>query len=337
MRKIAVAIFGLCVAMLVVDPDCQIAAQSALPPKERPVEAGPFESSGPPTEPNVPPAGEKAPSGVPVAASSPDGASGTSTGFVESICLTLGKASLENDVPIDFFTRLIWQESRFNPNAQSYAGAQGIAQFMPATARGRGLSDPFDPHMALQESAKFLRELRAQFGNLGLAAAAYNAGPGRVRAWLDGRATLPGETRAFVMKITGHAAEEWIGVADEPEDRLASTISCTAIAKLLAQGRRAGPLPGAPSLSVPAAAALPWGLQLAGNTTEARALADFKELQKKFPAVLGNRQPLILRSRVTFGLPSWFHLRVSEMTRERAAALCSKLEAAGGKCIVLKN
>jgi hypothetical protein len=64
---------------------------------------------------------------------------------------------------------LIWQESRFDPAAVSRAGAQGVAQFMPATANWRGLSNPFDPVEAIAQSAKLLRDLRREFGNLGLA------------------------------------------------------------------------------------------------------------------------------------------------------------------------
>ena len=92
----------------------------------------------------------------------------------DAICNALAAAAQENDLPIDFFTRLIWQESRFDPTAVSRAGAQGVAQFMPATATWRGLSDPFDPLEAIAQSAKLLRDLRSEFGNLGLAAAAYN-------------------------------------------------------------------------------------------------------------------------------------------------------------------
>ena len=109
-------------------------------------------------------------------------------------CLALAKAAAEHDLPLDFFVRLIRQESNFDPNSVSHAGAQGIAQFMPGTARWRGLADPFEPLQALYESARWLRELREQFGNLGLAAAAYNAGPRRVQDWLAGRGGLPGET-----------------------------------------------------------------------------------------------------------------------------------------------
>src|ERR1019366_5349990 len=87
--------------------------------------------------------------------------------------------------------------------------AQGIAQFMPRTAIERGLLDPFDPVQALPKSAEFLSELRAEFGNLGLAAAAYNAGPQRVRDYLAGKRPLPSETQIYVRDVTGHTVDEW--------------------------------------------------------------------------------------------------------------------------------
>jgi hypothetical protein len=130
-------------------------------------------------------------------------------------CDTLNSAASTHGLPLEFFTRLIRQESNFDPNSVSRAGAQGIAQFMPGTARWRGLSNPFEPTEALYESARWLSELRNQFGNLGLAAAAYNAGPRRVRDWISGRGQLPRETRAYVRIITGRVAEEWVGVVEK--------------------------------------------------------------------------------------------------------------------------
>ena len=118
-------------------------------------------------------------------------------------------AAEEHNIPIGFFARLLWQESRFRANEVSSAGARGIAQFMPQTAVEVGLKDPFDPMQAIPASAKFLRKLFDQFGNLGLAAAAYNAGGGRIEKWLSRRSTLPKETRDYVVIITGHKAEAW--------------------------------------------------------------------------------------------------------------------------------
>src|SRR5436190_18118584 len=102
----------------------------------------------------------------------------------ESICLMIESAAREANLPLEFFARLIWQESRFRPDAvgpvtRSGERARGIAQFMPRTASERGLLDPNDPVQALPKSAEFLRELLHEFGSLGLAAAAYNAGPRR--------------------------------------------------------------------------------------------------------------------------------------------------------------
>ena len=124
-------------------------------------------------------------------------------------CEAMKEAAEESDIPIAFFARLLWQESRFQSQEISSVGAQGVAQFMPATAAEVGLDDPFDPFKALPASARFLRKLHDQFGNLGLAAAAYNAGSGRIKKWLSRQDSLPKETRAYVRIVTGNAAEDW--------------------------------------------------------------------------------------------------------------------------------
>jgi soluble lytic murein transglycosylase-like protein len=111
--------------------------------------------------------------------------SGVLGGNSVSICQLVESAAAANGLPFEFFARVIWQESRFRsdaigPMTRSGAQAQGIAQFMPLTAAERLVRNPLDPAQALPKSAEFLRDLRSKFGNLGLAAAAYNAGPGRV-------------------------------------------------------------------------------------------------------------------------------------------------------------
>jgi soluble lytic murein transglycosylase-like protein len=125
------------------------------------------------------------------------------------MCEALASAASAHSLPAPFLIRLIWQESRFRHNVISHAGAQGIAQFMPETATYMGLDDPFDPLEALPVSARFLRKLIERFGNLGLAAAAYNAGPKRVLDWLAGKGALPKETQDYVKTITGQPAEKW--------------------------------------------------------------------------------------------------------------------------------
>ncbi len=127
----------------------------------------------------------------------------------EEFCRALKDAAEAAGIPLPFFARLIWQESEFRFNEVSNAGAQGVAQFMPETAAEVGLDDPFDPLKALPASAQLLRKLREQFGNLGLAAAAYNAGSGRIQKWLAKESPLPRETRDYVRIVTGTAAESW--------------------------------------------------------------------------------------------------------------------------------
>src|SRR5688572_30669654 len=95
----------------------------------------------------------------------------------EAICRLIETSAAAHALPVGLFTRLIWRESSFRLEVVSRAGAQGVAQFMPGTARGRGLADPFDPEAAIPAAAALLADLSRQFGNLGLAAAAYNAGP----------------------------------------------------------------------------------------------------------------------------------------------------------------
>jgi len=251
---------------------------------------------------------------------------------VDAICRTLAKAAADNDLPEEFFTRLIWQESRFDPNAVSPAGAQGIAQFMPQTAAMRGLINAFEPLEALRESASYLRELRTTFrGNLGLAAAAYNAGPSQVEAWLAGRRRLPYETQAYVRIVTGHSAEAW---ASQPPPKLdpssaAAGVRCVELAKLMMETPHRRP----PLMSSPAWG--PWGVQLAGNWSEGGVLASYERLRRRYAAVLGERLPLVL-----FGhrrTPSRFMVRVSTGSRTEAEALCGQLRAAGGACIVVRN
>ena len=129
----------------------------------------------------------------------------------QTVCRLIEGAARANRLPVEYLTRLIWRESSFRAGVVSPAGARGIAQFMPGTAQERGLADPFDPEQAIPKAAHLLADLRRRFGNLGIAAAAYNAGPARVADWLRGAGGLPAETRAYVRFITRSAVEAWAG------------------------------------------------------------------------------------------------------------------------------
>jgi hypothetical protein len=146
---------------------------------------------------------------------------------LDSLCDTLAASAHTSGLPVSFFANLIWQESRFVFRAVSPAGALGIAQFMPRTAAALGLTNPFDPLQALPVSARLLGGLFQRFGNLGLAAAAYNAGEARVNNWLSNKSGLPQETRNYVLAITGLPVEHWKEAAKGLQSfRLAARLPC---------------------------------------------------------------------------------------------------------------
>src|SRR5690242_6274888 len=280
-------------------------------------------------QPSAAPAAPNAPAAAPQA---PASQSAPHPPTPDDICRALEQDAAENELPVEFFARVIWQESRFNARAVSNKGAQGIAQFMPGTADYRGLVDPFDPIEALKNSATYLRDLKARFGNLGLAAAAYNAGPGRVSAWLTSHRPLPGETRNYVAIITGWTADEWAS-ANPPktsETTIPQGVPCTRLANLiLAPKEQAQRM----------AAYVPrWGMQLTANWSESKAWATYRLIQKQYAALIGDREPIVIRSRgIGLGFAMRYNIRVPDDNRAYLDKFCQKLIAAGGACVVLRN
>jgi hypothetical protein len=113
----------------------------------------------------------------------------------------IARAALRWNVPMTLLAAQLYVESGFNPFARSPAGAEGIAQFMPGTARAIGLRNPFDPEQAIDAQARLMRQLLDRFRTVALALAAYNAGPGAVAA--HGGIPPYAETRAYVARILG--------------------------------------------------------------------------------------------------------------------------------------
>lgn len=260
-----------------------------------------------------------------------------------SICLMAEAAASANGLPFEFFARLIWQESRFRPDAvgpvtRNGERARGIAQFMPRTASERGLLDPHDPVQALPKSAEFLRELLKEFGNLGLAAAAYNAGQRRVRDWLDGRGSLPAETQHYVETITGRPAAEWAqaGTGKPAATDKPRTMTCDTMTAMMRE---------APSLylsrltrQIEKSAASPWGVQVSAGFSRERALASYSEIGKRHRESLGGLDPIIIASTLrSRGTRPFYQVRIGADTRAGADRLCESLRKGGVACMVLRN
>jgi hypothetical protein len=268
--------------------------------------------------------------------------SADNTNARETMCLIIESAAAANDLPLEFFARVIWQESRFQSDAvgpvtRSGQRAQGIAQFMPGTASERRLLDPFDPVQALPKSAEFLSELRNQFGNLGLAAAAYNAGPRRVQDWLARSGPMPQETRNYVAAITGVTVDDWAsaGKKGKMPDR-APRASCRELMALL----KRAPNPFITQLEqhITLAAAKQWGVQLAGGFDREKALAMYARAMKGLRSVIGDQDPSLLTSIMrTRGNRMFYQVRIGADTRPAADNLCNRILRAGGACFVLRN
>jgi hypothetical protein len=260
----------------------------------------------------------------------------------EAMCLMIESAAKSEGLPVEFFARVIWQESRFQSDAvgpvtRSGQRAQGIAQFMPGTASERRLLDPFDPVQALPKSAEFLNELRNQFGNLGLAAAAYNAGPHRVEEWLAGSGAMPQETRNYVLAITGTTVDEWaaVGKNGKPPDR-APASSCRELMALLT--RAPNPFVTQLEQHVKLGADKLWGVQLAAGFNRDKALAMYARAMKHLSSVIGDQDPSLLSTLMrTRGTRAFYQVRIGADTRPAADDLCNRIRHAGGACFVLRN
>lgn len=246
------------------------------------------------------------------------------------LCRLIADAARRHGLPAEFFARLIWKESRFDIRALSPAGAQGVAQFMPGTARLRGLGDPWDPRQAIPASAHFLADLKAQFGNFGLAAAAYNGGPHRVEAWLARGGGLPYETINYVLSITARPVE-WFrepGREVEPRPLEKGRKFAEACARLPVIATRA--------MGVAAGDRKPWGVQVAAGISYGAALKAFSRARARAASVIGGQGAIVVRSRLVAGRTA-YSARVGADSRAEATRLCTRLRRIGAPCVVRRN
>lgn len=249
---------------------------------------------------------------------------------IDRICDLIAHSADANGLPRDFFARLIWKESRFDEKAVSPVGAQGIAQFMPATAKVVGLADPFDMEQALPASARHLADLRRTLGNLGRTAAAYNAGEGRVDRWLRSGGFLPLETEGYVLDIMGEDAANFAARDHQGTNRrLHKTLEFDAACRQL---------PIIMSRTVPMARihTKPWGVQVAGNVRRAAAMNQWQRVRGQF-SVLRQYQAVVGRVRSPIARSGVYAVRIGVDSRGAADKICAQLRSVGGACVVVRN
>lgn len=251
--------------------------------------------------------------------------------FAADTCLAIEVLAARNRLNPHFFTRLIWQESHFNPNARSPANAQGIAQFIPSTAKIKGLNDPFNPAEALTVSARYLAELTEDFGNEGLAAVAYNAGEVAAANYRAKLRNLPNETWNYVQIITGHTAAKWRDKPPQTDFHLNPGVDFFAACLALAQGRQY-------TKYTPAAQFAPWGVQLAAGSTRGRAAASYRRNTAQCKRLLVGKSPDYISKRApSGGRKRIYTARIGYEQRSDALRLCARLKQRGCSCAVYKN
>lgn len=253
--------------------------------------------------------------------------------YVADVCRTIGVAAGHYGIPDGFLARLIWQESRFDPLAVSPAGAMGIAQFMASTASLRALDDPFDPAQALLRSAEYLRFLERKFGNLGLAAAAYNGGEGRLGRVVGGSGGVAAETRAFVSIITGRPIEYWL--AEEPEPVDYALHPERPFAQACMDMASAVPMP---DFGREAGQWQPWGVLIAQNFSPEIVRSAWERARNRHSDVFADHPLLLVTVRnLSMGTRIRHSAQVGFPERQEAESFCAELRADGGNCIVQRN
>ena len=251
--------------------------------------------------------------------------------LINRVCELIEAQAQQNGLPKDFFARLIWKESRFDPNAVSPVGAEGIAQFMPGTAKMRGLANSFDIEQALPASAKYLAEMRAGYGNLGLAAAAYNAGENRVSRWLDSGGFLPMETESYVFDIMGEPVDKfsdksYAGTVQPLDPKMSFAVACRRLPVIMSR-----------TVAMASINVKPWGVQVAGNFRRSAAIGQWLRVKSRFPALLASHDPVVSRVRTPIGRRGIYAVRIGADSRGEANGICEKLQSVGGACVVMRN
>ena len=253
--------------------------------------------------------------------------------YTADICAAIDRYAQLWHLPPAYFARLVWQESHFDANALSYAGAEGIAQFMPETGRLQGLRNPYDPAEELYRSARYLDFLTGKFGNLGLAAAAYNGGENRVARFINGTGYLAAQTLDYVETITGTPVTDWLAGDVAPSDfALDAKLPFQQACVQMAEANRVM------NFTPPTGIVRPWGIQIGQFFSSANARRNFVRLQQRYASVLVDEELMLVAKRnPNFGRALRFTVEVGRDSRADAQKLCTALIKAGGFCLVVRN
>ena len=254
----------------------------------------------------------------------------------KELCTLIETAATDNGLPVGFFTRLIWKESRFRHDAVSPKGAQGIAQFMPGTALERGLDDPFDARSGDPGVRKPSRRPEAPLRQ------------SRPRRGGLQRRVRPGAATGFRRLRTAPLRDARLRALDHRRARRRPGRIPTRAPKLPAEPGR-----GTDCLSLAALLKGPGSAACAGDRDGARALGrpgrrrlsqrrarstPIRSLKQRFAALFADRLPMIIGGRMPGAarVPS-IGSACRSRRGPRARRLCTKLKRAGGSCIVLKT
>lgn len=251
--------------------------------------------------------------------------------YVVDVCTTIERAATDEGLDPHFLARLLWKESLFEPSALSPKGAQGIAQFMPGTAQIVGLDDPFNPAKAIFAAAGYLRRLSDGFGNIGLAAVAYNGGERRAQTFIASGGMLPFETQDYVEAITGLNALDWRNNPPKTVDlRLSGSTPFRDACVTLAAKRTLKEF-RTPERS------WPWGVILASHPQQSGAARQVSTLNRQLRPILGGKRVNYVRKRLRGAPKPVYTAQIGYENRKQANAFCVRLRQLGGNCIVLRN
>nr|WP_318272555.1 lytic transglycosylase domain-containing protein [Paracoccus saliphilus] len=254
--------------------------------------------------------------------------------YAADVCKLIERNASEQGLDPAFLARLLWKESRFEPSAVSPAGALGIAQFMPGTADLYWLDDPFNPAQAIGKAAWYLGQLSQRFGNIGLAAVAYNGGENRAARFVAQQTTLPYETVDYVESITGFSAHRWRDNPPAPSDlklALVPEMPFRQSCEKMAGDRKLREFNTQPPV-------MPWGVIVASHPSQAGAAQQVSRLNRTLRPILDDGARVgYVRKRLS-GMPrAVYTAQVGYQSRNEAATFCARFQRLGGRCIVLRN